>query len=201
MAQDQKQCIGILGGSFDPVHYGHCAIAQLAYDYFSLTKVLFIPAANPPHKSRSVVVEKTHRLEMLYCAIKDNPAFELWEGEFQRGGISYTIDTLQILRQQYKDAPLYFIIGSDNIQEIMTWHRYQEIIQMVTLCVAYRPGYSLRIPEELLNATICQFPSPRWGISSSLIRSYLKKNLSCKYLIPPAVETYIFQNKLYRTHE
>ncbi len=198
MASIPESPIGILGGSFDPVHNGHCAVAQLAQEHFSLKKVYFIPAFIPPHKIDTVTISARHRLNMLQKAVQGNKSFCIWDGEIKRGGISFTVDTLRTLKKMYPHSVLYFIIGSDNLSEILTWNNYKKIIKMVTLCVAHRPGYAMRIPSQLSKATIVTFPSPEWGISSTMIRTYLAKGKSCRYILPQKVVEYIKKNKLYR---
>ena len=198
MAPVLKPRIGIIGGSFDPVHFAHLTIAQLAYEHFALHKVYFIPAYIPPHKRETVGISARHRLAMLRRAVKGNRAFSVWDGELKRKGISFTIDTLHELKTLHPESQFYFIIGSDNIIEILTWRRYKSILKMVTLCVTHRPGYSIRIPPELSKAKIVTFPSPEWRISSSMIREYLSTNISCRYLLPDVVLEYIQKNRLYQ---
>ncbi|MGD9201144.1 MAG: nicotinate-nucleotide adenylyltransferase [Chitinispirillia bacterium] len=199
MPQLKKNKIGILGGTFDPVHSGHLAIAQRAFDHFLLDKIFFIPAHIPPHKFSTISVSAEHRLAMLQKAVYCNKSFEVWDGEITRGGVSYTIDTLSNLKKDLPDSSFYFIIGSDNIVEILSWYKYKTILKTVTLCVSHRPGYSMKIPEELKKANIDIFPSPEWGISSKIIRKYLSCNISCKYLLPESVYTYIKKKGLYKT--
>ncbi len=136
-------------------------------------------------------------MKELQLAVRGNKRFCIWDGEIKRGGISFTIDTLRILRKKHPHAPLYFIIGSDNLSEILTWNNYKSIIKLVTLCVAHRPGYAMRVPPQLSKATIVTVPSPEWGISSTMIRSYLAKGKSCRYILPEKVAGYIRKNKLY----
>ena len=198
MAPVSKPRIGIVGGSFDPVHFAHLAIAQLAYEHFALQKVYFIPAYIPPHKRETVTTSARHRLAMLRRAVKGNRAFCVWDGELKRKGISFTVDTLNELKRLHPQSQFYFIIGSDNFVEILTWRKYKAIIKMVTLCVTRRPGYSMRIPPELSEAKIVTFPSPEWRMSSSMIREYLSTNISCRYMLPDAVMEYIKRNGLYQ---
>jgi len=198
VAPKQKSRIGILGGSFDPVHGGHCALAHMALEHFALDTVFFIPACIPPHKTDSVSASAAHRLAMLKAAVRGNRAFQVWDGEVRRKGVSFTVDTLQQFRKRYPSAEFHFIIGSDNIRQIRTWREYETILGMVTLCITRRPGWSLRIPPELSMARIAFFPSPMWGVSSTLIRKYLAENLSCRYLVPSAVLEYIRAHRLYR---
>ncbi len=198
MADAAKPAIGILGGSFDPLHCAHLAIAHLACEHFGLEKVLFVPANIPPHKSRTVCAPAKHRLAMLRCAIARERRFAAWDIELRRRGRSYTIDTLRILKKKRPERQVCFIIGSDNLKEIATWHRYRAILPLVTLCVTHRPGYSMRVPAEIREARIHTFPSPQWGVSSSEIRRLLKNGYSCRGLIPPEVRQYIRMHNLYR---
>jgi nicotinate-nucleotide adenylyltransferase len=193
-----QKAIGILGGSFDPVHLGHCAIAQLAYECLGLSKVYFIPANTPPHKTSTINASPRHRLAMLRIACKGNKLFEIWDGEIRRKGVSYTIDTISFLKKKFPDVSLCYIIGSDNITEMLTWREYEKILPMITICIARRPGYSTDLPPEFAGASVRFFSSPQWGISSTSIRSFIKTGLSCRYLVPPGVESYIRQTKLYR---
>lgn len=189
--------LGILGGIFDPIHYGHLACAELAWQHCRLNKVCFVPAGLPPHKKISVSVAPGQRLRMLELAVQGNPGFCTFDGELRRDGYSYTIDTLVELARLYPGHDQYFVIGSDNLTEIPSWHRWPEILERVVLCVAARPGYSFSPPDELHEARIEVFPSPEWGLSSTMIRSYLKRGLSCRYLVPPTVLDYIAQEALY----
>jgi nicotinate-nucleotide adenylyltransferase len=192
--------LGILGGVFDPVHNGHLAIATLAKEYFNLQTVLFIPSGNPPHKS-TVAATAVHRLEMLKIALKENTWAHIWDNEVKKNGYSYSYDTMCELKEIYK-KPLFFIVGSDNLKEIALWHRYKDLLSMITLCVTRRPGSGdNQIPDELKEAKIEWFPSPEWGLSSSMTRSMLNKGYSCKYLIPDDVLSYIRQNRLYDPEE
>ncbi|MCX7725720.1 MAG: nicotinate-nucleotide adenylyltransferase [Chitinispirillaceae bacterium] len=192
-----SRAIGIIGGIFDPIHYGHLAIGVLAYEYFNLEKIIYIPSGNPPHKS-CVSASAEDRLEMLKIALHNTTFAEIWDSEVKSKKISYTFYTLQEISFQNPKKELYFIIGADNLPEIPTWHRYKEILQMVTLCVTERPPFKPEIPPELKEAKIKFFPSPYLGISSSLIRQYIAKGYSCKYLLPEGVREYIINKRLYR---
>ncbi len=195
---DSSSDIAILGGSFDPVHNGHLAIAQLALEYFNLSKIFFIPAGTPPHKLDSVNLTADQRLEMLKSAIVGNDNFSIWEGEIYRKGPSYTLLTINEFRNKYPDCRILFIIGSDNIKEILTWHKYEELIKLVTFAVTERPGYEMNIPEELKEAQFITFPSPQWGVSSSVLRDYIKNGNSCRYLVPEKVAEVIKRNGYYK---
>jgi len=188
--------IGILGGVFDPIHCGHLAVALLAKEHFGLNEVLFVPSGTPPHKS-AVVVSPDDRLNMLKLALTGVDACGVWDGELRRSGYSYTIDTLNELGELYKGAEFYFIIGTDNLPEIAKWRSYEEIITKVTFCVTFRPGYEVDRPEALAAADIKTFPGPMWGSSSTMLREYLGKGHSCKFMIPDAVLEYIKERGLY----
>lgn len=189
--------IGVLGGIFDPVHHGHLAVGMLAYEHFKLDKLLYIPSGHPPHKAVSVCASPAQRLIMLQRTLLNLPGMHIWDREMQRPGTSYTIDTIRELQKTYPNSPLYFIVGADNLHEIHSWHRYEEILTQVTLCVTERPGYSQTTPSTLKNAQIKWFPSPNWGASSSQIRRLLADGYSCRYLLPQTVLDYIAENNLY----
>ncbi len=191
------QSLGILGGVFDPVHNGHLSIATFAREFFHLEKVIFIPSGAPPHKN-SVTASASDRLAMLERALHGVSEFCIWDGEVYREGYSYTIDTLGCLKEQFPDSKIHFIIGSDNLSEICRWRSYEQIIKQVTLCVAVRPGFSTsEVPSELTSASLELFPSPEWGLSSTILRSYLREGYSCKFLIPDSVLLYINEKGLY----
>jgi nicotinate-nucleotide adenylyltransferase len=190
--------LGILGGIFDPVHNGHLAAACLARDHFNLDKVYLIPAGMPPHKAGAVSAGARHRLAMLKLAVKGSKGLCVWDGEIRRPGISYTVDTIRRIRKKHPQTDLYFIIGSDNLGEIVTWHKYRQILSSVVLCVAHRPGFPSKIPAELRVGEIRTFPSPQWAISSTMIRRYVSRGYSCDYLLPPGVAEYIRKQGLYK---
>jgi nicotinate-nucleotide adenylyltransferase len=190
--------VGVFGGIFDPVHNGHLAAACLARDFFRLERVLLVPAGIPPHKSGTVIADARHRLAMLAEAVAGCVSLEIWDEEIRRSGISYTIDTIRSIGEKYPGRPLYFIIGSDNLSEISTWSRWEEILASVQLCVAHRPGSSMNVPKELEKAALATFPSPEWNLSSTLIRQYLADGYSCDHLLPPGVVRYIAAHGLYK---
>ncbi|MFW6221702.1 MAG: nicotinate (nicotinamide) nucleotide adenylyltransferase [Fibrobacterota bacterium] len=193
-----RKASGILGGSFDPVHLGHLAIARLAFEELQLQEILFIPNRIPPHKKQTIHATASQRLTMLRLACTNDQSFRIWEGELQREGPSYTVDTLSILRRSYPETRFYFIIGTDNLMELPSWHRYNDIISQVTLAVADRPGHSFEIPEQLRPAKIVRFSSPYWGVSSTEIRRLRLQGFSCRYLIPEPVRTFIDTEGLYK---
>jgi nicotinate-nucleotide adenylyltransferase len=192
-----KRPIGLLGGTFDPVHYGHLAVAHLAFEHFKLHTLFLIPSGTPPHKHDAVHVAARHRVRMLQLALTSDSPFKIYRGELARKGFSYTVETVRYFSKHYPGRQLFFIIGSDNLKELKTWHRYTEILDTVTLCVTHRPGYSMSIPPECARGTILTFPSPEWGISSSRLRALLKNGYTGEYLIPGPVRRYIETHTLY----
>jgi nicotinate-nucleotide adenylyltransferase len=187
--------IGVLGGTFDPVHNGHLAVASFAADYFRLSKILLIPSGHPPHKPLTGASAED-RLAMLRLAVGNDPSFKVCESEFHRKGISYSFDTISTLKKVFPGRAIHFIIGSDNLRELPSWHRFRELLDMVRLCVTHRPGFAIRPPFPA-GTTVFRFPSPEWGISATLIRDYLSRGLTCRHLVPEAVREYIVEKKLY----
>ena len=132
--------IGIIGGSFDPLHLGHLIIAQDAAEHLGLSEVMFIPAAIPPHKQHVKQVAAEHRLNMLRLAVEPDARFSVSDIEINRGGLSYTVDTVQTLGAIHHNADLFLIIGSDTLVELHTWHRIEELLQMCSVATLLRPG-------------------------------------------------------------
>jgi nicotinate-nucleotide adenylyltransferase len=198
-ATSPARAIGILGGVFDPPHLGHCALAQGALEECNLDRVLFIPAGQPPHKKDRVGASAAARAAMVRMVVADNPRFELCEWELLRDKPSYTVHTLAWLRQKYPDAVLHYLIGADNLGEISSWYRFEQILQQVTLCVAKRPPFDTTVPAGLEGASLAFFEGPQWGIASSQIRARIARGRSCRYLLPSGVRQYILEQGLYRT--
>ena len=138
-----RKRLGIIGGTFDPVHYGHLVAAQYAAYGFHLDRVIFMPAAKPPHKNAEGVLDARHRVAMVELAIADNPAFEMSTLEVERSGVSYTIDTIEILQQTYPGAEIYFIMGMDSIYILDTWKDIERLVLMCRFIVVTRPAYEL----------------------------------------------------------
>jgi len=190
--------LGVFGGSFDPIHNGHLSVAALARERLGLGTVLFIPAGLQPHKRDVVQAPARHRLAMLRAALAGERACVIYRGELRRPGPSYTLDTVRSLRRRYPGRELFLIVGSDNLAEIRTWHRYRELLGLVTLAVAHRPGYGSRRPSGLRGARIVRIPSPESGVSSTQVRALLAAGRSCAGLLPRAVRGYIRRHGLYR---
>lgn len=186
--------IGILGGTFNPPHIGHCILAQEVLDGLCLDKVFFIPTNIPPHKKETHMVEASHRYAMVEVMVKDRPQFAALDYEIKREGISYTVDTLEHIHRQYPDDQLYLIIGSDLACEFHLWHKPQRIRELAQVVVARRREYAAPCDDSFRAVDILQI-----GISSSHIRRISAQGLSIRYLVPPGVYEYIQKHKLYRT--
>lgn len=187
---------GILGGTFDPPHHGHIAIAETAIRKLKLDKVIFVPAKTPPHKSGVKISSQQDRLAMLKLAVGGREKIEISEMEFDRRGPSYTVDTLAELRRQNPDDDFFFLIGADNISEMEGWHRPEKILEMVKVAAAARPGFSA---TGKFTAMIELFDMIPVNISSTKIRENVRSNRSISGLLPQAVEEYILKHDLYKT--
>lgn len=195
--------LGIMGGTFDPIHYGHLFIAEEARTHFRLNHVLFVPNGHPPHKKSYPVTPAQHRYAMSLIATHSNSAFSCSPVEMDRTGPCYTVDTLALIRQQYPEAELFYITGIDAIADILTWNRHDVVIQMATFIAATRPGFDpvalrQRLPVDYL-ARILVLGSTALNISSTDLRWRIANNLSIRYLTPDGVMEYIYKHRLYRS--
>ncbi|GBF31965.1 nicotinate-nucleotide adenylyltransferase [Desulfocucumis palustris] len=197
--------IGIMGGTFDPIHYGHLVAAEGARHHFSLDKVIFVPAARPPHKTDRTISDPGHRLKMTSLAVASNPHFEVSDLEVERQGLSYTIDTVRTVAGTYGGAKIYFITGADAVLEILTWHRVDELLKLAVFIAATRPGYRLealagRLKDIIhsVRGCIATMEVPALAISSTDIRRRVNEGRPIKYLLPEPVEEYIISRRLYR---
>ena len=194
---------GVLGGTFDPIHYGHLIIAEEALVRLQLNRVLFVPAKNPPHKLAQMYSPSEHRLRMVELAIASNPAFALSEVDLNRPGPSYTADTLAILQEQLgPTAELYFIMGLDSLANIVTWHEPEQVLARAQFAVAARPGYraDLQTLEAQLPGIMARthiLPTPKIGIASHELQQRVRQGLPIRYQVPDSVEAYIHEHGLY----
>jgi nicotinate-nucleotide adenylyltransferase len=210
--------LGIIGGTFNPIHLAHLRIAEEVRDRLGLERVIFIPASRPPHKEREDYLSFEHRLAMVKLAIGDNPAFTASSLEQELGGTSYSVHTLTELRTLYPGDELYFIIGSDSFRDIASWYRYDEIFSLCNLAVVERPGAeitNLVAPLPVAIATQFCYDSDalclthRSGfsvyylagiplaISSSEIRRLARQGSSLRYLLHEKVAGYIEEKRIY----
>jgi len=196
--------LGIMGGTFDPIHYGHLVAAEMARSKFNLDKVLFIPSGTPPHKDRGDITAAGMRFEMIERAIQDNPAFDISTLELERNGPSYTVDTLRILSRTWPEHELYFITGTDALREIFSWREAEEILMMTEFIGAERPGFDasdflLEVEHEHpeIQGRIHYLEVPALAISSTDIRARVKHAQPIRYLLPEPVRHFIEQYGLY----
>lgn len=201
--------IGIMGGTFNPIHHGHLVTAREALSQFKLDKVIFIPTGNPPHKIENEVASAEDRYTMTVIATSSNSNFFVSRMEIDRKGESYTIDTVRQLRKIYgKNSLLYFITGADAILEILTWKNTDEIVSLCKFIAATRPGYDLSRIEDLkkrlfgkagaADEKIYVMEIPALSISSTDIRNRVKHNRPIDYLLPEGVSNYILKHELYK---
>ncbi|MCS7281540.1 MAG: nicotinate-nucleotide adenylyltransferase [Desulfobacterota bacterium] len=208
--------IGVMGGTFDPIHLGHLRAAEEVRVSFGLEKVVMVPVNIPPHKRDFKISSAEDRLNMVRMAITGNEAFEVSDVEIQRGGISYTLDTVFEFKKNYGEV--YYLIGVDAFHEIDTWYMYEELFYHTNFIVMARPSkrtflglesFPLKVREKMVdlgentyrhvssNMTYVIWVT-QLDISSSKIREYVKKGISIKYLVPPQVEEYIKERGLYK---
>lgn len=193
-----------MGGTFDPIHYGHLVTAEAARGEYELDHVLFLPTGISPQKDPSFVSDAEHRYQMTIFATLTNPYFGVSRVDIDREGVTYTIDTLRLLSQQFgPDTQLFFITGADVIAEIVAWKNSDELIQLSEFIAATRPGYNFK-PEHIdswffqRHKNLHQLKVPAMAISSTDIRNRVRKGKSIRYLVPETVEYYIHKNNLYQ---
>lgn len=199
-----KKKVGILGGTFDPIHLGHLILAENAYSQFGLDVVLLMPSGNPPHKSAGEITSKEHRNTMVQLAIDDNRHFKLSVFEQERDGFIYTADTLALLKENNEDCDYYFIVGGDSFVSMDKWYKPEQIFANAVILAAVRDDVDDAALKERAdfykqkyNADIRILKIPAIEISSSVIRDRVSAGKSIKYLVPKDVEKYIYNNKLY----
>lgn len=196
--------IGIMGGTFNPIHMGHLIVSEYIREEMDLDLICFIPTGNPPHKVGTFILDGVKRFELVKMAIKDNKRFVISDIEVNRRGYSYSIDTIRHIMNLYPKDKLYFIIGSDKLFELPTWKDVDELIKLVEFIVYDRGQY---MEEELDNQInllsqegyiINRVKGPKIDISSSIIRERIKWDKSIKYLVPTEVEEVIYKELLYK---
>ena len=196
--------IGVMGGTFDPIHIGHLAIAEEAREALQLDRVVFVPAGVPPHKPSGSVTPVEHRLAMVEAAVFDNPDFEVSTIEIDRPGPSYTVDTVEALAREHPGTLLHLILSAETFAELPTWHEPDRLFEAARVAVVPREGYPPPDPAWLATAfpgregRVDYLESPRLGLSSTAIRARVAAGRSIRYLVPDIVEAYIADNRLYR---
>ena len=202
--------VGIYGGSFDPVHIGHLIVAECCREQARLDRVLLVPAAKPPHKQGWTLAEGQHRLAMLALAVGGQPAFALSTAELDRGGVSYTCDTLAGLAAAHPEDQLLLILGPDALAQLPRWHKPQEIVDRVGLLAVERIGLddistiasdtalaTLLGPKRLTHLLENRVRCPAIGVRSTDLRAAVARGQSIRYRTPRAVEAYIASHRLY----
>jgi len=215
----KQKPIGILGGTFDPIHYGHLRLAEEMLELAGLQQIRFIPTGNPPHRD-TPQVSAMHRSAMVQLAIASQPAFMLDEREVRRTTTSYTVDTLRELRAELGETqPLCLLMGGDAFLQLHTWHQWERLLDLAHIVVGYRPGFTLE--ERIHSATpellqhyqqhlctvdylsqqpgggIAELAIPKLEISATMIRNRVAENRTIRYLLPATVANYIYQHHLY----
>ncbi|QDU27987.1 Nicotinate-nucleotide adenylyltransferase [Anatilimnocola aggregata] len=199
--------IGIFGGSFDPIHYGHLLLADSAREQLALDQVWFIPAAVAPHKQDRHATNARQRIEMLELAIAGNEHFRLSTIEIDRGGVSYTVETLQTIAEQMPGAELFLLMGADSLRDLLTWREPGRICELAAPVVSRRAGAPdpdftslahLLSPARLLQLSALRLEMPIVELSSTDLRYRARVGQSLRYRTPRAVEEYIRAQQLYR---
>jgi nicotinate-nucleotide adenylyltransferase len=195
--------LGVLGGTFDPIHHGHLVAAQEACYQLGLDRLLFVPAGSPPHKPSAPLTHARHRLRMIELAIADRPSFGLSRVDVARPGPQYTADTLQLLKEEWgPDTTLFFVEGADSLTQILEWHDPQRIVELAEIAVVDRPGVELdvdRLEQYLpgLAARLHPVQMPLLDISSTDLRRRVREGRPIDYLLPHPVRDYILEHDLY----
>jgi nicotinate-nucleotide adenylyltransferase len=196
--------LGLMGGTFDPIHYGHLVIAEVARLEYQLERVVFLPSGDPPHKQGRVDTPAERRYEMALLATAPNPWFDCSRREVERTGPSYSVTTIrEYLETGGPDLELFFITGADAILEILTWHQAEEVVRLCRFIAATRPGYDLDRLRRLLPAEYLDriefLTVPGVLISSTDVRQRIYEGRTIRYLVPDPVEEYIRKFGLYRS--
>lgn len=202
-----KKKIGIMGGSFDPIHMGHLMMSEYVRSELDLDEVLFVPTGNPPHKQIGIL-EAEKRLEMVKIAIADNPHFTVSDLEVQKKGISYSVDTVLELKALYPEDEFYFLIGSDLLPQLKSWKRFDELATEIEFVLSIRPGFDTITKEDMVHeiadlkedygARVTVIETPLYEISSTQIRQRIRDHRSVRYLVKQEVISKIEEAGYYR---
>jgi nicotinate-nucleotide adenylyltransferase len=197
--------IGILGGTFDPVHYGHLLLAETCRQTLSLDRICLVPARMPPHKQGQTITDGNARAEMLELAVSGYPEFKVDRRELRREGPSFTVETLAEFRAEFSGAELFFLMGVDSLKDVPSWRDPEQIVELAQLVACNRPGFASPTPDQVadwvtptiaLRTTIVRIPGA--DLSSTGMRQRMRDGLGLRFSTPRAVEAYIDQHGLYR---
>lgn len=191
--------IGLFGGTFDPIHVGHLIIAETVRSDFSLDRLLFVPAAVPPHKKYRDISSGSIRLEMVRSAISGHPYFEVSDAEIRRGGISYTVETVRRFQEseEWAGNAFYLLIGADSFRDLKNWKKPKEILDRIRVLVVERPSFGIEEIEAGFDEGVTLVRAPLVGISSNEIRRRVREGKSIRYWVPESVEQIIRREGLY----
>ena len=196
--------IGIFGGTFDPVHYGHLIIAETCRVHLQLDEVRFVPAGDPPHKPGVRITDGQARAEMLHLAVSGYPEFPVDRRELKRNGPSFTVDTLIELSDEHPKSALFLLMGADSLRDLLTWREPERIAELATIVACNRPGVPEVTPAQIrfwvgekLAERVVSVPVPGVDLAATSLRQRVASGHSLRFLTPRAVEAFIEQNRLY----
>lgn len=202
-----QEKIGIMGGTFDPIHQGHLVVAEFIRSKYNLDKIVFMPSGNPPHKT-SKVTDKVDRYNMCILATNSNEDFVVSDMEVNREKSTYTVDTLEELNKEYPETDIYFITGADAICDIEYWKDIKRNFELATFIATTRPGISVKQSNDKIDelikkydAKILKVHTPSLDISSTYVRERIGECKTIKYIVPECVEKYIYDKQLYKNGE
>ena len=190
--------IGFLGGSFDPVHFGHLIAAQDAFEQHGLDRLVLVPAAQAPLKPQDVQSSSADRLAMLRAAVGWDNRFEISDFELQRGGVSFTIDSARHFRARYPDDELYWIVGGDQLPRLHQWKQIEQLVQLVDFIFLERPGYPVKAHPDIPGLKLHRCDGHLLAVSSTELRERARRGLSLDYFVPHKAIIYIQEHRLYR---
>jgi nicotinate-nucleotide adenylyltransferase len=200
-----SQSVGVIGGTFDPIHTGHLIIAQEAHICLGLDRVVFVPAGQPPHKLDRQITDPEHRFQMVQLATADNPHLDVSRVDLDRAGPCYTVDTIGLLQRAWGgDTRIHFLIGADSLSDLPTWRQPERLLRLCQVVAVARPGHQIDLQalDRLLPGAaslVRLLDTPTLDISSTAIRRRVSQGRSIRYLVPAAVEQYVDQHRLYRS--
>jgi nicotinate-nucleotide adenylyltransferase len=201
----EEMRIGILGGTFDPVHYGHLIVAETCRERLRLNQVRLIPASSPPHKPGAKIADGHARADMLMLAVSGYPEFVVDRRELKRSGPSFTVDTLRELKTQFPDDDLFLLMGADSLRDLLTWREPEEIARLATIVACNRPGVAEITSSQIVEwvgqeiaARVLSLTMPGTDLSATELRQRIADGRSLRFLTPRAVEVFIGQHGLYR---